>query len=99
MARTRTLHPARARALHYVATRKQRHAKPLVYAGLSFLGHMVLLVCAAVSTATAQSRDAAPCLDCQALSALPQQIGPLPAQLQGTQVLVRVSAGTAAGAI
>jgi hypothetical protein len=35
-----------------------------------------------------------PCLDCQALSAPPQQIGLLPGQLQGTRVLVRVSDGT-----
>ena len=98
MARTRTLHPVRARALHYAVTQKQRHAKPLVYAGLSFLGRIALLVCAAGLVASAQT-PAAPCLDCQAFSALPEQLGPLPAQLQGTRVLVRVSAGAPLDAI
>ena len=90
MARTRTLHPVRARALHYAVTQKQRYAKPLVYAALSLLGRIALLVCAAGLAASAQP-PAAPCLDCQAFSVLPEQLGPLPAQLQGTRVLVRIS--------
>jgi hypothetical protein len=65
---------------------------------LSFLGHIALLVCAAGLVASAQT-PAAPCLDCQAFSALPDQLGLLPAQLQGTRVLVRVSTTTPTDAI
>jgi hypothetical protein len=110
MARTRTLHPVRALALHYIVTRRQRHAKPLVYAGLSLLGRISAFVLLTASVAAGQppagrppsnapNPAGPPCLECQALSVLPEQIGPLPGQLQGTRVLVRVSAGTAAQVI
>src|SRR4051812_35655270 len=95
MARTRTLQPARARALHYAAIRKQRHAKPVVYACSHFLVRVALLVCATAPGAMAQPRASAPCLACQAFSAEPQQIGLLPARLQGTRVLVRVAPAAA----
>src|SRR5262245_60777877 len=104
MARTRTLHPVvRARALHYAATQKHRHAKPLVYAGLFVLRRIATVVCLATAAIPALGQTAAPaavpCLECQAFSALPEQIEPLPQQLQGTRVLVRVSAATPADVI
>src|SRR3954470_14502487 len=104
MARTRTSHPVRARAQDYAVTQKQRHAKPLVYACSRIVARAATVVVLLAATALAQPPSqpqpsgsvarGVPCLECQAFSATPEQIEPLPDRLQGTRVLVRVSAST-----
>src|SRR5262245_17716216 len=107
MARTRTSDPVRAPALHYAATERRYHAKPLVYprrsandctGGKAWVALAVFaLVFSTVVPAAAQ--PAVPCVECQALSALPAQLEPMPTGLQGTRVLVRTAAGDPGSAV
>src|SRR5262245_52205771 len=104
MARTRTSDPVRAPALHYAVTERRYHAKPLVYpwptandckarSPRGALAAFALILVTAVRAGAQPVAHDVPCVECQALSALPAQIEPIPAGLQGTRVLVRTSPG------
>jgi hypothetical protein len=107
MARTRKSDPGRVEALHYAATPRQRHAKPLVYAYL-LLGLAGGLLGWAPGPVQAQGNDrpvvlgaealaeAVPCVTCQSLSVTAVQIPLLPERLAGARVFIRVAPGAAA---
>src|SRR5258708_14295749 len=94
MARARTSDPGRVRALHYAATARQRHDKPLVYAclGPTALGLGLRLSGVAGlglllgSVALAQ-QAAVPCAGCQAFSVTSSHAAPVTADLHDTRVL------------
>src|SRR6185436_18096170 len=91
MARTRKSDPGRVGALHYAATPRQRHAKPLVYAYL-LLGLLAALHWGE-SGVQAQGVDGSqvPCAACQSLSLTAAEIPSLPERLAGARVFVRVA--------
>src|SRR5262245_53326109 len=104
MARTRTSDPVRAPALHYAVTERRYHAKPLVYpwptandckarSPRGALAAFALILVTAVRAGAQPVAHDVPCVECQALSALPAQIEPIPAGLQGRRVLVGTSPG------
>jgi hypothetical protein len=97
MARTRKSDPGRVESLHYAATPRRRHAKPLVYAYL-LLG-LAATIPGGVVGVQAQGVDgaeAAPCVACQSISLTATQIPSLPERLAGTRVFVRLAPGAAA---
>ena len=95
MARTRKSDPGRVEALHYAATPRQRHAKPLVYAYL-LLGLVAGAWAWPGGVVNAQEQEVPPCVACQTLSVLPGQVPALPDRLAGARVFVRVAPGAAA---
>src|SRR5258708_23402913 len=106
MAGTRNSDPGRARALHYAATPRQRHAKRLVYAYLLLVGLGAGGWGIGPGPALAQDRGlgaepsakvAVPCVACQTLSLEPNQVSVLPDRLAGAPVLVPVGPGCGAG--
>ena len=101
MARTRKSDPGRVDALHYAATPRQRHAKPLVYAYLllglagGFPGWPPALVQARQANGNERPAQAevAPCSACQSLSVTAAQIPLLPERLAGARVFLRLFPG------
>ena len=91
MARTRKSDPGRVGALHYAATPRQRHAKPLVYAYLLF--GLIAALHWGASGVQAQGVDGSqvPCAACQSISLTAAEIPSLPERLAGTRVFVRVA--------
>jgi hypothetical protein len=93
MARTRTSDFGRVETLHY----SQRHGKPQVYAYLPHLLGIAVWALFPGNAVHAQSAErAVPCIECQALSIRPEQVGAIVGDLKHTRVLLRLESGTAA---